>query len=79
MVTLTNAVREFFNKIVFQISAVRTGVRANMGATLLIFRFRGSNDLSWSHRLRLREVKLVQVFIFLVSSRSYIQAAMIMS
>ena len=36
MVTLTNAVREFFNKIFFQISAVRTGVRAYMDATPLL-------------------------------------------
>ena len=35
MVTLTNAVREFFNKIFFQISAVRTGVRVYMDATPL--------------------------------------------
>ena len=35
MVTLTNAVREIFNNIFLQISAVRTGVRAYMDATPL--------------------------------------------
>ena len=39
MVTLTNAVREFFKKTFFQISAVRTGVRAYMDATPLYFCF----------------------------------------
>ena len=39
MVTLANAVREFFKKLFFQISAVRTGVRAYMDATPLYFCF----------------------------------------
>ena len=36
MVTLTNAVREFFKKLFFQISAVRMGEHAYMDATPMI-------------------------------------------
>ena len=46
MVTLANAIREFKKKN-FQISAVRTGVRACMDATPLLFRDAHKLDLGY--------------------------------